>query len=403
MSHKQLIALFTSNLAPFFIGNALLPLLPVYVRELGADTSVTGLYLGLAFAALAVGTLASGWLSDKFQRRKLMISLSAVVSFPALMLIGRANSMETLGLLLMIVWFAAGINSGMVNILTGLFADSGKRGRTFGIISLSHGLAAILGGMVGGPVMERWGFVTLMDVIALSQIVLFIVSLMLEDGATPQDSPQAAPSDNQAIHTTLLILLIASTLIYVAHFTLGLARPIAMDDLGFTPAAISSLAVITGFITVPLPVLAGWLSDRVNRKHLLLICYAAGLAGALVLLTAVELWQFWLSVGLFALTRAASTIGAALVTDLVACDSLGRQLSYFGATSWYGGVIGYMGAGFVIQTMGLEATFILSALLPTLAIILTLTVGRRSQPTATPADSIEIHLRPTQEMPRMRP
>lgn len=402
MRRQQLFALFISNITTFFIGNALLPLLPVYVRELGAETSATGIYLGLAFGSLAVGTLASGWLSDRFHRRRLFMSLSAVVSFPALLLMGHVHSMEALGLLLMIVWFAGGINSGMVNILTGLFANAENRGRTFGIISLSHGFAGILGGLVGGPAMEYGGFAALTAVVALSQVVLYITSRMIEDGEGSHGTPQAAAGENPAIHTTLLILLIASTLIYVAHFTLGLARPIAMDDLGFSPAAIASLSVITGIITLPLPVLAGWLSDRFDRKQLLLVCYVAGLAGALVLLPAVDLWHFWVSVGLLALTRAASTIGAALVTDLVACDSLGRQLSYFGATSWYGGVIGYMGAGIIIQSIGLEAVFIISALLPALAIVLTLTVDRRADDHGR--DTAVTQLEPahaSQEMPRV--
>jgi MFS family permease len=68
MKTKQLIALFICNLVPFLVGNLLLALLPIYAIELGASETIAGIYLGLAFATLAIGTLLSGWLSDRFQR-----------------------------------------------------------------------------------------------------------------------------------------------------------------------------------------------------------------------------------------------------------------------------------------------------------------------------------------------
>ena len=88
MKRKQLAALFICNLVPYFIGNLLLALLPVYAIQLGASQTIAGIYLGLAFATLAIGTLLSGWLSDRFQRRKQMILGAACLSFPAGLMMG---------------------------------------------------------------------------------------------------------------------------------------------------------------------------------------------------------------------------------------------------------------------------------------------------------------------------
>jgi len=73
---KQLVALFLCNLIVWTMGNGLVPLLPVYASQLGADQAVAGYYMAFSFLALAAGTLAGGWLSDRLQRRKELMVLS---------------------------------------------------------------------------------------------------------------------------------------------------------------------------------------------------------------------------------------------------------------------------------------------------------------------------------------
>ena len=73
MSKKQLALLFICSLVPWTIGNGILPLLPIYAIQLGANPAAAGYYLSFAFLSLAAGTSFAGWLSDKLQRRKLLI------------------------------------------------------------------------------------------------------------------------------------------------------------------------------------------------------------------------------------------------------------------------------------------------------------------------------------------
>ena len=63
-------------------------------------------------------------------------------------------------------------------------------------------------------------------------------------------------------------------------------------------------------------------------------------------------------------------VGNALVTDLVSQESLGRGLSLFGATSWIGGVLGFAGAGYALQSLGMLPTFIIGICLTLIAIVL---------------------------------
>ncbi len=117
MRKRQLLLLFACNLIFFTNGNALMGLLPVYLARLGADSAVTGYFFSLAFLAVAVGTVLAGWLSDRFQRRKLLLLIGGAVSVPMLWLMGQAADIAQLTLFTALNWLAAGIFVTSVNIL----------------------------------------------------------------------------------------------------------------------------------------------------------------------------------------------------------------------------------------------------------------------------------------------
>ena len=90
MTKKQLAALFICILVPWTIGNGVLPLLPIYATQLGASPAASGYYLSFSYLSLALGTILAGWISDKFQRRKLSLIISGFLMMPFLYLVGQA-------------------------------------------------------------------------------------------------------------------------------------------------------------------------------------------------------------------------------------------------------------------------------------------------------------------------
>jgi MFS family permease len=384
MKRKQLAALFICNLAPYFVGNLLLALLPIYAIDLGASQTIAGIYLGLAFATLAIGTLLSGWLSDRFQRRKQMILGAACLAFPAGLMMGQVNTIALLTLFTMIVWFSGGVSTGMVSILTGIYAESDRRGRIFGVIGTTVALAQILGGLAGGRIVDAWGYTALFTVGASAMVIQALSALVLEDRVVVSDTDTPANANVSPMSRVVWLLIIASTLVGIAIFSTSLGRPLLMNSLEFDASAISNTIAVGGFVGLPMPFLLGWLSDRIGRKQMLIVCYLVATAGAAVLINAVSLWQFWLSMALFTISGAAGFVGSAFITDLVPQNTLGVTLTRYTSTAWIAGTLGFSVTGLLIETLGMPATFALNAALPLVGAALILAI----RPAAVVADEM---------------
>jgi MFS family permease len=149
--------------------------------------------------------------------------------------------------------------------------------------------------------------------------------------------------------------------------------------MGFNLAAISSAVAVGGAITLPFPLLLGWLSDRLGRYWVIMLCFLAGATGLILLALSVSLLQFWAASILLAGVGVSLGVGPALVTDLVPQESLGRALAWYGFAPTTGGIIGFMLTGYAIETFGMTSTFVAAALLTLVAIALIIQVRRARQ------------------------
>jgi len=379
MSKKQLSALFLCSLVYWTGGNGLLPLLPVYATQLGAAPSVIGSYLSIVFIGLALGTITSGWLSDRFQRRKIMLIINGVMTVPVVWLMGRVTNIWHLAALTAVLWFLGGMGLSLVSILTGLFAEETKRGKYFGILSMAGSLSLLIAGLTTGPIADRWGFPSLFSSISVFMIFSPLTALLLEDKVAAPVRSQLAKHvvEKTQLGVGFTLLFLASIISYIVPFLGRLGLSLSMNELGFSATAISSTAAIGGAITLPLPPLIGWLSDRIERKRFLILTYLSGTASLLILSASGSLWHFWLSSSLLSvLTYASRGVGSALVTDLVPQASLGRGIALFNSTTWIGGIIGFAATGFAIQNLGMFLSFIIGACLPVIAMVLLIPIRK---------------------------
>jgi len=360
--------IFICSLVPWTVGAAFAALLPVYVMQLGADSATAGNFIAATFLALSIGTVAGGWLFDKLPRRKPLLIAAGLISAASTGLMSRTTDIGQLLVLTSISYLAGGVVLAITNALVGLLAEPSQRGKTFGIIGISLGLGNFIGGVVSGPIVDRWGFLALFVVLACCWLLPPLATLFLEEtaGHVEQSAPKAASA---ALGRPYYLLLIANTLAWLSIFIADLGRPLQMNAFNYGATAISGATAIGGAVSIPLPFLLGWLADRFDHRRLILLCFGAGVFSLVFLALSTALWHFWIATILGTLVAASSIVGSALVTDLVAPEALGRALSRYGATGWVAGVIGSALTGYAIQSFGMETTFIGGAFLPLIAVV----------------------------------
>ena len=169
----------------------------------------------------------------------------------------------------------------------------------------------------------------------------------------------------------LILLLLANTLAWMARYTGRLGTSLAMAELRFLAAAVSSTEAVGGAVSVTLLPLIGWLSDRVNRRRLLASCFLVSAVGLAVLAMSVVYWHFLLASAFVAFVLFSSNaIGPALVADVIPSGSLGKGMSLFMVTPSIGGIVALTATGYTVEHLGITFTFVLGAGLLVLATIL---------------------------------
>jgi len=377
MEKKQLVALFICSLLLWTYGNGLLPLLPVYAKKLGAKSDAIGYYMSFVYMAIALSTVTAGWLSDRLQNRKMLLLLSGASIIPATLLLSHLPSFGALVVLTAILWFLGGMGLTLVSILAGIFARESERGKVFGTLALTGTLGSLTGGLTTGPLADRYGYQAMFTILGIGMCLVPLTALLLKDKPVARPSRASMKGNRSRLGAGLFLLVIASTFSGIVTFSGRLGTSLAMVGHGFESTAISSTMAIGGAITLPLPLVMGWLSDRLGRKWFLGVSYLLGTMGALILISSLSLWHFWLVSSLLtAMFHINNGLGSALVADLVPKESLGKGMSLFGSTAWVGGIIGFACTGYCLQNLGIGLTFFMGAFLTVIAMILLIPIRR---------------------------
>ena len=384
MSKKQLLVLFLCSLVPWTIGNGIAPLLPLQAARLGATQAVAGCGLSLSHLAMAAGTLSAGWLSDRLGRRKILVLVAGVLGLPALYLMGQATTLRGWAVALAVWFFCMSLIIALVSIAAGLWAEGSERGKVFGLLALTAELGAMLGGGLAGPIADRWGYAPMYAALSLIGMLGPLVGLFWEEGVglTTSSPKIALAKRGVGLGKSFHLLFLASLGTAAASFVFFLGRSFVMADLGFDAAALSSAGAIGGALTLPVPWLVGWLSDRLGRKRFLALSFLAATAGLLALCASTALWHFWTASMLFTLSFVGAPVGSALVTDLVPREALGRGLAVYNATTWLGGIAGCALTGCASQGLGTTPTLLAGACLPLIAVALLTAEAWASRPRA---------------------
>lgn len=374
MTRKQMTALGICYFVVFTGLAAVVGTMPVYLTLLGQESTLIGFFLAAGYVALAVSTVAAGRLSDLLQRRKPLLILGGALCAPFAWMLGQTTNVILLMLMIVGLLFMMGLVTTMVSTLTGLFSDAANRGRLFGILNLSVGLGLMFGSFASGPIIDRWDYPTMFRLLAAFYLIVPAVGWFIQDKvvAKTENTTRVPMMGLLLSNRTFLLLFLASILSQAGNTLIFLTRPLIMTALDYDTSAVTTAAAVGSLITLPLPLIVGWLADYVGRKRVIVASFIGPIAGLLVLAGAIEIWHFWLASILQTIMSVSGVVGSSFITDTFSEGDLGTALSLLNATPWIGIVIGLSAGGLAISTFDMTPTLLIGAAVSFIALVMLL-------------------------------
>jgi MFS family permease len=269
----------------------LFPILPLYAAKFNASNSLIGFYFAIMYAANSLGPVVVGWLIARVSKRA-SVHRRRSVGTPALFLLGFAQNFVQVIALTSLVWFSGGVVMAVVSILTSMHTDTRSRGKAYSLMAMVGPLGALVGGAVGwlaglvaglrADVHPAGGHLERDPADWLVRIEGRRARSQQTAASRTAGQGEASARLGSSFMRVLAITFLGGMAINVGR----LGSSISMKAMDFSPEAVSSAAMISGLIAIPVTLLIGTLSDRLGRKHFLAVSYLLIVSSALILVTA---------------------------------------------------------------------------------------------------------------------
>ncbi len=272
-----------------------LPLLTLYLQELGADFALISLILTSTILVTLAGSPVWGWLADRLRRRKLLYIVALVGVGCAYWWLSRATGVfAAWPARLLDALCMAGTSTLGLTLMGDTLERSERKGRKMGFSRGLGSLAFAAGALVGGRLADALGLAAMYQVCSGLLFAAAATALLLQEVKLEQRSvgSRVAVQGRHLLGLPLLFLM-GVVLWTMAHVASTSMWPNYMASQGYSKTAISSLWSLAALIEMPAMFLGGALSDVVGRATVL----AAGGAGIVL----VQLGYLFLSANLPAL------------------------------------------------------------------------------------------------------
>jgi MFS family permease len=353
-------------------GELVFPLIPAFIKSLGAGPLALGAVEGVADTTASIVKLWSGGVSDRAGKRKPFIVAGYALAALARPVAGVATMPWQVLLVRAADRFGKGVRSAPKDALIADSTSVELRGRAYGFTRAMDHLGAAIGPAIAFAFLWQWPE-KLRLLFLLTAVPGLLVVLLLIRGL--RERPIHTPAGKRfqlslrPFDRNFRIYLVA-----LACFTLGNATDafllLRAGELGVSAPMIPLLWGAFSLVKSAGSPLAGRMVDRIGPRPLIAagwILYAATYLAFAWATTVVQVWAVFLVYGLFhALTEPAERT---LVANLVSAD---RQGLAFG---WFNFAIGIVALpssvvfGWIYAHYGAEPAFVWSAALAVLAVL----------------------------------
>lgn len=363
------------------------PLLPAFLAlALGASPFAIGLIEGFAESVASLLKLFSGYLSDKFGKRKLPVFLGYSLAAIMRPFLAFVTSWPQVLVVRMTDRVGKGIRGAPRDALIADSVPPGERGFAFGFNRAADHLGAVFGPVAAfilltiiavdaqNPTLPEYQQVFLFASVPVV-IGLFVIGIFVTEKAKPADAPKVPIKLSLAGFDGNF----KRYLVVVAVFTLSNSTDafllLRATQAGISPAVLPLLWMTLHFSKVVFSLIGGGLSDRFGRKQLIItgwLIYAAVYAGFSFVNAPWQCWILFVIYGAYAgLTEG---VEKAFVADMVPADKRGTAYGLynlaFGITVFPASLM----FGLLWSEFGVATAFLTSAGISIIAIFMLMTI-----------------------------
>ncbi len=232
----------------------------------GFDPSLIGLMGAGYYAGFLLSCLYSGQLIRSVGHIRVFSALAAIAASASLTMVLWLDPIAWIGLRFISGFCFAGLFMAIESWLNAA-VDNANRARTLSIYRMVD-LAAVTGSQFMLPVFGAYGFAIFAFAAMLTCLSLVPISLI--DRSSPKP-PDEFKFSLKAIWTISPLACIGCITIGLTNSTFRLMGPLYATEVGFDTAGVATFmsAGIIGGAALQLPL--GWLSDRIDRRWILII------------------------------------------------------------------------------------------------------------------------------------
>lgn len=344
-------------------------LLPVFlVANLGASVAFVGLIEGVAEATASITKVFSGWLSDRLGKRKLLAVIGyglGALTKPVFPL--AVTPFEVFGARF-VDRVGKGIRGAPRDALVADITPSAIRGAAFGLRQSLDTVGAFTGPLIAVALMIvlsgdiravfAWAIVP-----AIIAVLLLIVGV--EEPPVSADGKAVRPpiqwSDVRSFGTPFWGVVVLGVVFTMARFSEAFLV-LRASDVGLRAALIPLVLVVMNIVYALVSAPAGSLSDRIDRRLVLLAGLVVLIIADLVLAWSQGIFGVLLGVGLWGLHMGLTQgLLAALVVDAAPANLRGTAFGLFNLASGVALLAASSVAGLLWSSRGAEATFLAGA------------------------------------------
>lgn len=315
------------------------PLLPLFLtRVLGAGPAFVGLIEGIAESTASLLKLVSGWLSDRWRRRKGLVLFGYALSSCARPLVAAAAAPWHVLAIRFVDRVGKGVRTSPRDALLADSTDADHLGRAFGFQRAMDHLGAAIGPLVASGLLSGlgWGLRAVFWAAAVPGLfsLLVLAAGVTEVPPRPRNPAGASGSPRQA--AAGFPGSFRRYLLVVVLFTLGNSSDafllLRAQEVGVGAAALPLLWVALHVVKSATSTPLGGLSDRWGRRRVIRLgwlLYAGVYAGLAAATGPTALWGLVLAYGVYyGLTEG---VERALVADLVPGPARSTAYGWFHA------------------------------------------------------------------------